>query len=164
MQRKLSRALSCNSLKIMKLRGSDPVNLLMMFKQSKKHSPDLLKLKHEEHLFSLLEKVQHCGLMKGKDITNEIAEAAKTTVFQTLGSQSEAIPRVRKIDVVLRNMHHKDVSLLPNFRWSYIEAEVCAPSVFHLYREAGMLNILDVPEWLNVLRVSGKTEIEARFE
>ncbi|KAK8382790.1 hypothetical protein O3P69_011376 [Scylla paramamosain] len=164
MQRQLSRALSCNGLKIMKLRGSDPVNLLMMYKQSKRQSPNVLKLMHEEHMYSLLEKVQHHGLMNGEDLTQEITEAESSKVFQSMGSQSDTIPCLRRVDISIRNMPPQDASSLPNFRWTYIEAEVFAPSVFHLYREAGMLKIIDnAPEWLKKIRISGKTEAEARF-
>ena len=67
-------------------------------------------LQHEEYLYSLLEKVQYCGLMNGEDLTQEMAKAANTKVLETMGSCSDAIPCVKRVDISLRNVPPKEVS------------------------------------------------------
>ncbi len=61
-------------------------------------------------MYSLLEKVQHHGLMNGEDLTQEITEAESSKVFQSMGSQSDTIPCLRRVDISIRNMPPQDVS------------------------------------------------------
>lgn len=62
-------------------------------------------------MHNLLEKVQHFGLMSSEDLTQEIAEAASCKVFESMGSQSDEIPCLKRVNISIRNMPAPEVSL-----------------------------------------------------
>ncbi|XP_050711188.1 uncharacterized protein LOC126995571 [Eriocheir sinensis] len=164
MVKQLSRSFSCDNFKLLKLKGSDPANLLIMYQQSNNRSPGFLKLQHEEYLASLVDQVHHCGMSVSRNLAEDAAAAAESKAFQTFGSCSETIPCMRQVALSVHNVPMDKDSGLPSFRWSHVDAEINAPSVFHLYRELAELKMInDVPLWLEKIRVSGKTSTEAKY-
>nr|XP_045626411.1 uncharacterized protein LOC123775345 isoform X1 [Procambarus clarkii] len=159
----LQKALKCKDFKIIELSNSDPVNLLMAYKQSRKRAPGHLKLQCDLKMTAATDDVQEDALLKGGDVN---INTTSSVIHQKLGCHFKQIPCIRKVSTTVNNMPIRtEVPALKGFRLSSVNLEVHAPSVFHLFKELGEREVItDIPPWLEKIRTSGKTHCIAKYE
>ncbi|XP_071548719.1 uncharacterized protein [Panulirus ornatus] len=158
----LNMALHCRELQLLDLSSSDPINLLMFYKQSTKQSPGHLKLQYENKLASAADEVPQGAPLRGEDTR---MNTTGSVIHQKLGCNHEEIPHIKKVTAAISNVPLKsENAALEGFRVSEVQVEAYAPSVFHLYKELGELGIInDIPPWLEKMRTNGKTYCKAKY-
>ncbi|KAK8742755.1 hypothetical protein OTU49_001663 [Cherax quadricarinatus] len=162
LRKTLQIILHCKDFNIMDLSGSDPINLLMLYKQSSKRAPNLFKVQFEETMANAEEDIQ-VGTFLRDDALNK--NTTDSIIQQKLGCHKEQIPLIKRVTATVKNVPIKtQAPALKHFRLSSLELEVHAPSVFHIYKELGERGVIkDIPPWLGKMRASGKTHCVAQY-
>ncbi|XP_071548718.1 uncharacterized protein [Panulirus ornatus] len=97
----LNMALHCRELQLLDLSSSDPINLLMFYKQSTKQSPGHLKLQYENKLASAADEVPQGAPLRGEDTR---MNTTGSVIHQKLGCNHEEIPHIKKVTAAISNV------------------------------------------------------------
>lgn len=159
----LVKALHCRNLQRLSLSHGTPTNLLMLYRQAEEHTPGALELQYQRRVLESMEQLQN-----GIPLTSSVevlTQDKHKAVRLHLGSISEEIPQVKKVEVSVDNVPIVTQNpKLKGFRLGEVQLEVMAPSVFHLYLGLAEQDIIkDVPSWLKKVRKRGTVECVAHY-
>lgn len=160
--KELCKGLHCRDLKALSLNYSDPVNLLMLYRQANERSPGAMKLQYQEKMFSRMDQI-----LSGFSLSNVVEpenDPAKE-VHLKLGSKTDEIPRIRKITAEVEDVPLKTkIAELKGFRLKNVDIELSGSSTYHIYVYLAEMGIIkNIPRWVADTREKGKTHCKAKF-
>ncbi|XP_042883935.1 uncharacterized protein LOC122260628 [Penaeus japonicus] len=160
--KELCRSLDCREFKALSLQHSDPINLLMLYRQANETSPGAIKLQYQEKLFTRMDHI-----LSGFSISNEVeaeTDHAKD-IHLKLGCKTDEIPCIRKITAEVEDVPLKTkIPALKGFRLKNVDLELSAASTYHLYVYLGEMGVINsIPRWVADTREKGKTHCKAKF-
>lgn len=162
MQLAMTKALRCKDFRLLDMDSGNPTNLRLLYKQSNNEKPGELEFQYHSRAFSLLEEVK-----SGIPIYNtlDIGPDKLKKTHISLGTNRSLIPHLSNVKVSVKNAPIKSENpKLQDFRFSQVEMQVSAPSVFHLYLDFAEKGIIkDLPPWLLAMRSRGSTQVKSLY-
>ncbi|XP_063603805.1 uncharacterized protein LOC134779495 [Penaeus indicus] len=160
--KELCKGLHCRDLKALSLHHSDPINLLMLYRQANERSPGAMKLQYQEKMISRMEQI-----LSGFSLSNEIepeTDIAKE-IHLKLGCKTDEIPRIRKITAEVEDVPLKTkIAELKGFRLKNVDIELSGASTYHVYVYLAEMGVIkNIPRWVTETREKGKTHCKAKF-